>query len=125
MFRLALSSLVVAALAAVLFLVPAWGKSAGLVGEDGPTHMGLYDIAYMLAVPGMVVTAPKNGTAICTNGTCDFTCNMGYLKCGATCVHSADEKPRPSLCRPCGNDAASRTWKSPVMSMSLASVSLL
>ena len=33
---------------------------AGLVGEDGPTHMGLYDIAYMLAVPGMVVTAPKN-----------------------------------------------------------------
>jgi 1-deoxy-D-xylulose-5-phosphate synthase len=35
---------------------------AGLVGEDGPTHMGLYDIAYMLAVSGMVVTAPKNGT---------------------------------------------------------------
>jgi 1-deoxy-D-xylulose-5-phosphate synthase len=35
---------------------------AGLVGEDGPTHMGLYDIAYMLAVPGMVVTAPKDGT---------------------------------------------------------------
>jgi 1-deoxy-D-xylulose-5-phosphate synthase len=34
---------------------------AGLVGEDGPTHMGLYDIAYMLAVPGMTVTAPKNG----------------------------------------------------------------
>jgi 1-deoxy-D-xylulose-5-phosphate synthase len=24
---------------------------AGLVGEDGETHMGLYDIAYMLAVP--------------------------------------------------------------------------
>lgn len=35
---------------------------AGLVGEDGPTHMGLYDIAYMLAVPGMTVTAPKNAT---------------------------------------------------------------
>ncbi len=34
---------------------------AGVVGEDGPTHMGLYDIAYMLAVPGMIVTAPKNG----------------------------------------------------------------
>ncbi len=33
---------------------------AGLVGEDGPTHMGLYDIAYMLAVPGMVVTAPRD-----------------------------------------------------------------
>ncbi len=35
---------------------------AGLVGEDGPTHMGLYDIAYMLAVPEMVVTAPKDST---------------------------------------------------------------
>jgi 1-deoxy-D-xylulose-5-phosphate synthase len=34
---------------------------AGLVGEDGETHMGLYDIAYMLAVPGMVVAAPKDG----------------------------------------------------------------
>jgi len=37
---------------------------AGVVGEDGPTHMGLYDIAYMLAVPGMVVTAPKNGAEL-------------------------------------------------------------
>ena len=34
---------------------------AGLVGEDGQTHMGLYDIAYMLSVPGMTVTAPKDG----------------------------------------------------------------
>ena len=35
---------------------------AGLVGEDGETHMGLYDIAYMLAVPGMTVTAPRDAT---------------------------------------------------------------
>jgi len=34
---------------------------AGLVGEDGQTHMGLYDIAYMMAVPGMTVTAPRDG----------------------------------------------------------------
>ncbi|HUQ45755.1 MAG TPA: 1-deoxy-D-xylulose-5-phosphate synthase [Gemmatimonadaceae bacterium] len=34
---------------------------AGLVGEDGETHMGLYDIAYMLAVPNMTVTAPADG----------------------------------------------------------------
>ena len=37
---------------------------AGLVGEDGETHAGLYDIAYMLAVPHMVVTAPRNGTEL-------------------------------------------------------------
>ncbi|MFY7921942.1 MAG: 1-deoxy-D-xylulose-5-phosphate synthase [Gemmatimonas sp.] len=35
---------------------------AGLVGEDGETHMGLYDIPYMLTVPNMTVTAPKDGT---------------------------------------------------------------
>jgi 1-deoxy-D-xylulose-5-phosphate synthase len=34
---------------------------AGLVGNDGPTHMGLYDIAYLLTVPNTVVTAPKDG----------------------------------------------------------------
>ncbi|MGQ0702460.1 MAG: 1-deoxy-D-xylulose-5-phosphate synthase [Gemmatimonadales bacterium] len=34
---------------------------AGLVGEDGQTHMGLYDIAYLLALPGVTVTAPKDG----------------------------------------------------------------
>jgi plastocyanin len=38
MFRLALSSLAVALLAAVLFLVPAWAKSSGLVGEVGPGY---------------------------------------------------------------------------------------
>jgi 1-deoxy-D-xylulose-5-phosphate synthase len=37
---------------------------AGLVGEDGQTHMGLYDIAYMLAVPGMTVAAPKDGAEL-------------------------------------------------------------
>ncbi|MEY4608503.1 MAG: 1-deoxy-D-xylulose-5-phosphate synthase, partial [Gemmatimonadota bacterium] len=37
---------------------------AGLVGEDGETHMGLYDIAYMLAVPNMTVTAPKDGAEL-------------------------------------------------------------
>ncbi|MFL5560122.1 MAG: 1-deoxy-D-xylulose-5-phosphate synthase [Gemmatimonadaceae bacterium] len=35
---------------------------AGLVGEDGETHMGLYDIPYMLAVPNMTITAPKDAT---------------------------------------------------------------
>jgi len=37
---------------------------AGLVGEDGETHAGLFDIAYMLAIPGMTVTAPSSGTEL-------------------------------------------------------------
>jgi 1-deoxy-D-xylulose-5-phosphate synthase len=43
---------------------------AGMVGEDGQTHMGLYDIPYMLAVPNMTVAAPKDGAEL-----------IGLLRC--------------------------------------------
>jgi 1-deoxy-D-xylulose-5-phosphate synthase len=43
---------------------------AGMVGDDGQTHMGLYDIAYLLAVPGMAVTAPRDGAEL-----------IGLLRC--------------------------------------------
>lgn len=33
---------------------------AGIVGADGPTHQGLYDIAYMRCIPNLVVMAPKD-----------------------------------------------------------------
>ena len=33
---------------------------AGLVGEDGVTHQGAFDLAYMRCVPNMVVAAPMN-----------------------------------------------------------------
>ncbi|MCF2521004.1 1-deoxy-D-xylulose-5-phosphate synthase [Dyadobacter sp. CY351] len=33
---------------------------AGLVGADGPTHHGLYDIAFMRCIPNMVVASPMN-----------------------------------------------------------------
>jgi 1-deoxy-D-xylulose-5-phosphate synthase len=32
----------------------------GIVGADGPTHHGLYDLAYLGAMPGIVVMAPKD-----------------------------------------------------------------
>ena len=37
---------------------------AGIAGEDGPTHHGAFDICYMLCVPGMTVTAPKDGVEL-------------------------------------------------------------
>jgi 1-deoxy-D-xylulose-5-phosphate synthase len=43
---------------------------AGMVGEDGQTHMGLYDIPYLLAVPNMTVTAPRDGAEL-----------IGLLRC--------------------------------------------
>ncbi|TNE70367.1 1-deoxy-D-xylulose-5-phosphate synthase [bacterium] len=33
---------------------------AGLVGADGPTHHGLYDIAYLRGIPHMILCAPMN-----------------------------------------------------------------
>ena len=33
---------------------------AGLVGDDGPTHHGAYDIPYMRCIPNVVVSAPMN-----------------------------------------------------------------
>ena len=33
---------------------------AGLVSDDGPTHQGVYDIAYLRHLPNIIVTAPKD-----------------------------------------------------------------
>ena len=33
---------------------------SGLVGEDGPTHSGNYDIAYLRCIPNMVICVPSN-----------------------------------------------------------------
>lgn len=51
---------------------------AGIVGEDGPTHHGAFDLSYLRHIPNMVVMAPKDGnelrsmlkTAISYNGPC-------------------------------------------------------
>lgn len=32
----------------------------GIVGNDGETHQGIYDISYLSSIPGMTVMAPKN-----------------------------------------------------------------
>lgn len=34
---------------------------AGLVGSDGETHQGVFDISYMSHIPNMTIIAPKNG----------------------------------------------------------------
>ena len=33
---------------------------AGLVGSDGETHQGIFDLSYLSSIPGMTVFAPKN-----------------------------------------------------------------
>jgi 1-deoxy-D-xylulose-5-phosphate synthase len=37
---------------------------AGLVGDDGPTHHGTFDISFLTHMPGMVVCAPRDATEL-------------------------------------------------------------
>ena len=37
---------------------------AGLVGPDGPTHHGVFDISMMINLPGIVIAAPKDGNEL-------------------------------------------------------------
>ena len=37
---------------------------AGLVGEDGATHQGIFDLAYLRCIPNMIVYAPLNEIAL-------------------------------------------------------------
>ncbi len=37
---------------------------AGLVGEDGATHHGVLDLAYLNCIPNLVIFAPRNATAL-------------------------------------------------------------
>jgi 1-deoxy-D-xylulose-5-phosphate synthase len=37
---------------------------AGIVGEDGPTHSGAFDITYLRDIPNLVIMAPKDGSEL-------------------------------------------------------------
>ncbi|MGN0514235.1 MAG: 1-deoxy-D-xylulose-5-phosphate synthase [Lachnospiraceae bacterium] len=37
---------------------------AGLVGNDGETHQGIFDLSYLSCIPNMTIMAPKNGTEL-------------------------------------------------------------
>lgn len=38
---------------------------AGIVGQDGKTHHGLYDMAYMRIIPNMIVAVPRDENQLC------------------------------------------------------------
>lgn len=53
---------------------------AGLVGEDGATHAGVFDLAYMRCVPNLVIATPKD------ENECYHLLNTCYDYKGATAV---------------------------------------
>jgi 1-deoxy-D-xylulose-5-phosphate synthase len=54
----------------------------GLVGEDGPTHHGTYDLSYLRHIPNMTVMAPRDenalGDALTTALSLDAPCALRY-----------------------------------------------
>jgi len=69
---------------------------AGLVGPDGPTHHGIFDIAFLRIIPNIIVTSPKDGfelhdllfTALKTNKI--FTIRYGKIETN----YKEDYKPK-------------------------------
>ena len=53
---------------------------AGLVGEDGPTHAGAYDYAFMRTIPNMLIMAPKD------ENECRQMLHTGYLYNGPAAI---------------------------------------
>lgn len=53
---------------------------AGLVGEDGPTHHGVYDISYLRCIPNMVVMTPSD------ENECRQMLYTGYMHNGPAAV---------------------------------------
>ncbi|RMO28237.1 1-deoxy-D-xylulose-5-phosphate synthase [Pseudomonas savastanoi] len=53
---------------------------AGLVGEDGPTHAGSFDLSYLRCIPGMVVMTPSDENEL------RKLLNTGYLHTGPAAV---------------------------------------
>ena len=72
---------------------------AGIVGEDGETHQGAFDISFLRAIPNMIVFAPRNEESMThavdfayqLNATCAFRYPRGSFK------PTGDIKPKPFL----------------------------
>ncbi|CAH0991543.1 1-deoxy-D-xylulose-5-phosphate synthase [Sinobacterium norvegicum] len=53
---------------------------AGIVGEDGATHTGSFDLSFMRCIPNMVIMAPSN------EDECRKMLTTGYHYCGPAAV---------------------------------------
>ena len=49
---------------------------AGIVGDDGPTHHGVFDIALLRPVPGLIIMQPRDEPELCHMLKTAFDCNQ-------------------------------------------------
>lgn len=72
---------------------------AGLVGEDGVTHHGLFDLPYLRSIPGMVIASPRNEEVfrnlLYTASTYQAPMAIRYPRGTAPIAGRRDDTPRP------------------------------
>jgi 1-deoxy-D-xylulose-5-phosphate synthase len=72
---------------------------AGLVGEDGPTHHGAFDLSYLRHIPGLVVMAPRDlselAAMVATGLALDGPCALRYPRGEGTNPPSGEVEPIP------------------------------
>jgi len=72
---------------------------AGIAGEDGPTHHGALDIAYLKCVQGIIVSAPKDGNELrhLLYTALDYTKGPFSIRYPKACSQYFDEKGQAEL----------------------------
>jgi 1-deoxy-D-xylulose-5-phosphate synthase len=81
---------------------------AGLVGEDGPTHHGSFDLAFLQPIPGVVIAAPKDEEEL-----------------RALMYSATRDRTRPWFIRYPKGAATGIAWKTPFRNIPVGSGSLL
>ncbi len=69
---------------------------AGIVGEDGVTHQGIFDVAYLRSIPNLVVMAPNDGLEL--EAMLEFAVNLN--KPVALRYPRATVPPQDAACAP-------------------------
>ncbi len=79
---------------------------AGIVGRDGETHHGIFDLSYLLSMPNMTVFAPKDGAELAHMLEAAFTINgpvaIRYPRGSAADVPYTEENGGDTLLFSCG-----------------------
>ncbi|MBT7408818.1 MAG: 1-deoxy-D-xylulose-5-phosphate synthase [Methylococcales bacterium] len=84
---------------------------AGLVGADGPTHAGTFDISFLRCLPDIVIMAPENGNE------CQQMLETAYQHKGTACVRyprgsaQSDSFSNPQELIPIGKASIKRSGK--------------
>lgn len=64
---------------------------AGLVGRDGETHQGIFDISFMSAIPNLTMIAPKDKRELeeALEFAMDFDASCGSQICKRQCLYKS------------------------------------